>query len=82
MRELGLIRQALPPSVFYPLPAREAPQLLRADGDMVQFMTPATRAVHLWNEALRHHLSKAQRGSPIARLLSDGTLFDETRRPT
>jgi hypothetical protein len=77
VRELGLVRHALPPTVFYPLPAREAPQLLRADSDIVRFLTPATHAIHLWNEALRHHLSKAQRKSPIHRLQSTGMLFDE-----
>jgi hypothetical protein len=81
VRTLGLIQHAMKPTVFYPLPAREAPKLLRADADIGRFLTPATLTVHLWNEALRHHLSKAQRNSPIDRLLSDGRLFDESRLP-
>jgi hypothetical protein len=76
VQESGLARRAFPPAVFYPLPAREAPLLLRANTDLTRFLKSDTRAIHLWNEALRHHISKAERGSPVDRLLSRGTLFE------
>jgi hypothetical protein len=81
VRELGLTGHALRPSVLYPLPVRDAAQLLRAGADLIPYIAPETRGVHLWNNALRHHVTKAQRGSPIDRLFSEGTLFDEARLP-
>jgi hypothetical protein len=80
-REWRLTGHAQRPSVFYPLPLRDAAQLLRAGTDLIRYIAPDTRGVHLWNNALRHHVNKAQRGSPIDRLFSEGTLFDEARLP-
>lgn len=81
VRELGLTRHALRQSVLYPFPLRDAAQLLRTEADLMPYIAPETRGIHLWNDALRHHLSKAQRGSPLDRLFSEGTLFDEARLP-
>jgi hypothetical protein len=78
-RNLGLLTHALPPAVFYPLPAPAVTQLLLPDYDPLRLITPPTRAVHLWNETLRPRLSKIPRRSPIDRLFSEGTLFDESR---
>jgi hypothetical protein len=79
VRDLGLLTHALPPAVFYPLPAPAVTQLLIANSDPLRVIKPTTRAMHLWNETLRPHLSNIQRRSPIDRLFSEGTLFDETR---
>ena len=72
LRERGLLRQALPSPVFYPLLAKDVPVLLRANANILQFIRPETRAVHLFNEKLRKSAAKAERDSPIDR-------FDETR---
>lgn len=78
LTEAGLARHAYPRTVFYPVPHHHGGLLLRADADVSAVISPRTLAVHLWNEALKPHIAKAQRGSPVDRLLSQGTLVDET----
>jgi len=76
-RAMGLSWNARPPCVFYPVPFHRGPALLQKT-DLRAFISPNTLTVHLWNEALRHFLDRRVRGSPVDRLLTEGTLFDET----
>ena len=76
--EAGLAHHALPPTVFYPVPYDRGPLLLKRGVNLAAMMTPKTLGVHLWNETLHRHVAKAERGSAVDRLLSQGTLFDES----
>ncbi len=77
LTEAGLARHAPAMEVFYPLPWNQGPLLFRAGTDLRSFIRPRTLTVHLWNETVSHHLDKVERGSPIDRLRTQGTLFDE-----
>jgi hypothetical protein len=79
LKEAGLHRHAARQDVFYPVPFNQGPMLLKAGIDLLQAITPQTRTVHLWNEMLSKHLDKIGTGSAIHRLITQGTLFDESR---
>jgi hypothetical protein len=79
LRKAGLVERAAAREVFYPLHWRDRALLLRATTDMARAIWPQTLTVHLWNDVLARHLDRIEAGSPIDRLLSEGTLFDETR---
>lgn len=75
--EAGLIDRAAPPDVFYPLPWHQGPLLLKASVDLRQIISPRTLTVHLWHGTIQSHMKYMERGSPLDRLIRQGTLFDE-----
>ncbi len=82
MTEGDLAARAAPRRVFYPLFWGQGPLFLKAGADIAPLMTPQTLSVHLWNATLSKYMNRIERGSPIDRLLSEGTLFDEARLRT
>ena len=51
--DLGLMDEALPPEAFYPFGPKEARGVFHADGALAGRIGPATRGVHLWNNAIK-----------------------------
>lgn len=78
LTEAGLSRYAAPRDVFYPLAYDQGGLLFQKAVDIRRIVTPRTLTIHLWNEELRKHLHRIERGSALDRLMSKGTLFDET----
>jgi hypothetical protein len=68
----GVADRALPADILYPL-ALSHVDLLREPGlGITDLATPRTRVVHLWNEVLRHALTKpAPPTSPLRRILEE-----------
>ena len=77
MKEARLTSFAAARSVFYPLAWDQGPQLMKSSTNIASMITPSTLSIHLWNETLHRYLDKAERGSPLDRLLRHGVLFDE-----
>lgn len=77
LKEARLTSLAAPRSVFYPLAWSQGPLLMKSGTDIATIITPRTLTIHLWNETLHRYLDKAERGSPLDRLLSNGVLFDD-----
>lgn len=50
-RVLG-IREVLPSAVFYPIPYTEIPKLLEPGSRIDPFVTPETRAIHIWRSQI------------------------------
>ena len=78
LKEAKLTSFAAPRSVFYPLAWGQGPELMKSTTNVATMITPGTLTIHLWNETLHRYLDKAERGSPLDRLLRHGLLFDET----
>ncbi len=49
----GLMGAALPPETFYPLPWQRAAAAFDGSVTLAGLATPATRAIHLWNDRIR-----------------------------
>jgi hypothetical protein len=77
LKEARLTSFAAARSVFYPLAWDQGPQLMKSSTNIATMIAPNTLAIHLWNETLHRYLDKAERGSPLDRLLRHGVLFDE-----
>jgi hypothetical protein len=60
---------------FYPISYQRAYLLLKQGFDLAHFVDGRTYAIHLWNQGMRDHLAKVERGSPIDRLLTQGFLL-------
>jgi hypothetical protein len=80
--EAGIARHAAAREVYYPLIWSHFPKLAQRGADISDVVKPHTRAIHLWHETVARNVSKVERGSPLDRLFSTGTLFDETRLET
>ncbi len=50
-RVLG-ISEVLPSTVFYPIPYADIPQLLEAGSRIDRYVTPETRAIHVWRSQI------------------------------
>ena len=72
-RRTGHDRLAMPPETFYPVPWQQAAWISDPNVQLEDVITPATRAVHLWNELVKGHKdAPAPRGSFLARLQEEG----------
>lgn len=70
-RKHGIIGNALPVDVLYPLPLRSATRIYEPGFSLDEFITERTLAVHLWNERLRDlRHTRPPQGSPLERLCS------------
>jgi hypothetical protein len=77
--QTGISRYARQRRVFYPVTYNDGMDLLRR-GSLNRHISAMTLTVHLWNEPLKKLLHRREPGSPVDKLLTDGTLFDETHR--
>lgn len=68
----GLTALAQPQEVFYPVPPRMARRVFESDYKLESVVTPATLAIHLWNEKLRDIKHTAP---PVGSLLR--TLYEQ-----
>ena len=64
--------------MFYPVPYAQAALLFSANYDVARTLRSETWAVHLWNQVVANSGLVIERGSPLDRLFSTGTLFDES----
>lgn len=71
---------ALPPTVLYPVPLSEAHGPLTANWDINRYLTPETRALHLWNTALRHPSAIRPVVPPGAPKIERGSFLGEFAR--
>lgn len=71
----GLIDKVLPSSVFYPVPYAAIPQLMTPGSDIVEFIKPDTRGVHIWRSQLtrrgRSEIENPMPGSALAKLVEE-----------
>jgi glyoxylate/hydroxypyruvate reductase A len=79
LREDGLIARAAPRHVYYPLLWKDAPLLGVAGVDIASIVRPETRTIHLWHSAVSRRVRQIEQGSPLHRLYTTGTLFEEAR---
>lgn len=61
IRRNGCEGRAQPCDVFYPVPFEQCETLIRAGTAVEDRITPATRAIHLWNEGLRRLSGQQER---------------------
>ena len=72
-RRHGLDREALPSDIFYPVNWRNAGWIADPAIGLDRMITPATIAIHLWNETIRDIKDQpAAPGSFLARLQEEG----------
>lgn len=68
-RKHGQFAAAEPKDVFYPLRLRDAPAIYDPAFSLDSVITPRTKTVHLWNEAIKDlKTTQPPQGSPLARL--------------
>lgn len=72
----GMTEDAERSRVFYPVPYTEAHSLFMANGDAGKYLTGATLAIHLWNEALRRP-SHLRPTNPMGQLVVEKGSFVE-----
>jgi hypothetical protein len=73
IRKAGLLSEALPPDVFYPVPWQRAGWILDPDLKLERMVTRRTIAIHLWNECIRGFKDEpAPEGSFLQRLHREG----------
>ena len=72
-RDQGLIAEAQPQEVFYPMPWTRADWILDPETKLQDVATDGTVGVHLWNEMIKRYKSKPARpGSFLAQLQREG----------
>ena len=72
-RDHGLIAEAQPQHVFYPIPWTRADWIRDPGMNLDDVATDATVGVHLWNEMIKRFKSKPGRpGSFLAQLQREG----------
>lgn len=76
-RQLGLLAQALPADVFYPVNWQRADWIIDPSVSLGSVITERTVCVHLWNECIKEFKDEAApEGSFLHRLHSEGALPD------
>ena len=69
--EFGLLEEALPPPVLYPLPWQEAQRIAREP--LETLITAETASIHIWNERIKHlKYRSATPGSFLEQLQMEG----------
>ena len=72
-RRTGLIGEAVPPHILYPVRWQDAGWVRDPAARLEERISPATVVVHLWNERIKHFKdAPAPEGSFLARLQAEG----------
>lgn len=72
VQKLGIKKSGQPADVFYPVPAERVSMLLDQGLSLTEISTARTKAIHLFNEKLKHHdLRNIPPSSPLGKLISN-----------
>lgn len=72
-RKHGVFSKAVAPDILYGLPKIYSDLLIEPDLMLKDFTTSRTKVIHLWNEYSRHLVGRAPPGSPLARIIEEGS---------